>query len=590
MGSEKVLVMLDVSKDVNCGKIAESLTDLPLYPGDQLILLGVQPEVTNKSTGHKNNVLKTSGPQKSISFREDFSRKEEQLYQIAEILKQSTLGKIKVDVELRVGSSRKAVVVEAAVNLGATWIILDRSMKKDKKYFMKNLWCKISKFKRNNTIDLLRGPLGRTDKSTEKPSSKSLNSNGQVSYGEMIPEYSWEELYQSPTIVVLNIYSIRQNPLEVISHNSSHQATNIVNTILAAQREVEEVTDRKIERSSFDDDDSPRKATYICSVCENSRPRISCHRDFKYGELYEATKGFSDENFLGEGGFGSVYKGELKNGLRIAVKQHKDASLQGEKEFKSEVEVLSKARHENLVMLLGSCSHGTHRLLVYEYVCNGSLDDHLSKNGNIYFTWEHRMKIALGTAKGLQYLHSHNIIHRDMRPNNILITHDYESLLGDFGLAKTQHDNNSGNSVVGTLGYMAPEYAQTGKFSTKTDVYSFGVVLLQLITGRRTTDPIPGGKSLIRWAKPLLKERNYPDLIDRKIIDSHDVLQLFWMVRLTENCISNDPCHRFTMDKVVNALTSIKNCSATWIEDISPISDLTISVSGSGEAEEYQSA
>lgn len=116
----------------------------------------------------------------------------------------------------------------------------------------------------------------------------------------------------------------------------------------------------------------------VCSVCGNRRPRIAWHKDFSYAELQEATEGFSGENFLSEGGFGSVFRGQLKNGLKIAVKQLKDESMQGEKEFKSEVEVLSKARHENLVMLIGSCSQGNRRLLVYEYVCFASLDRHLS--------------------------------------------------------------------------------------------------------------------------------------------------------------------------------------------------------------------
>ncbi|KAL3537668.1 hypothetical protein ACH5RR_001034, partial [Cinchona calisaya] len=331
-------------------------------------------------------------------------------------------------------------------------------------------------------------------------------------------------------------------------------------------------TKQFLELISQDYEQKEQLQTSICSVCKNKRPRVGWHRDFNYLELHEATAGFSNENFLGEGGFGSVYKGELKDGLKIAVKQHKNASIQGEKEFKSEVVVLSEARHHNLVMLLGSCSEGCHRLLVYEYVCNGSLDQHLSKAAKEPLTWEKRIKIALGAAKGLEYLHSHSIVHRDMRPNNILITHDHESLLGDFGLARTQHDNLD-NNVVGTLGYMAPEYAQTGKVSTKTDVYSFGVVLLQLITGRRTTDKIPGGKSLIRWANPLLKDRNYPDLIDRKIIDSQDVLQLFWMVRLTEKCLTTDPSKRFSMEKVVNTLKSIKEGHTICIGYLSPVSE-----------------
>lgn len=213
-----------------------------------------------------------------------------------------------------------------------------------------------------------------------------------------------------------------------------------------------------------------------CSVCRNKRPKLAMQRDFTFEELYDATGGFSDENFISEGGFGFVFKGVLENGLKIAVKQHKAASLQGEKEFKSEVHVLSHARHQNLVMLLGSCSKGSQRLLVYEYVCNGSLEELLSgkKCFNCYcfcslfahnrffrrlhyslpekcsnlnqkirtfriifiqctgnskrpLNWEKRIKIALGAAKGLACLHARNIVHRDMRPSNILITHDHES-------------------------------------------------------------------------------------------------------------------------------------------------------------------
>lgn len=168
----------------------------------------------------------------------------------------------------------------------------------------------------------------------------------------------------------------------------------------------------------------------ICSSCKNRRPKIGLRRDFTYAELYEATDGFCPENYLSEGGFGFVFQGVLKDGLKIAVKQHKAASLQGEKEFKSEVHVLSQARHQNLVMLLGSCSEESHRLLVYEYVCNGSLEKCLSNSDESSPTlyWEQRIKVAVGAAKGLEYLHAHNIVHRDMRPSNILITHDHEAL------------------------------------------------------------------------------------------------------------------------------------------------------------------
>ncbi|WCJ38769.1 Protein kinase superfamily protein [Euphorbia peplus] len=283
----------------------------------------------------------------------------------------------------------------------------------------------------------------------------------------------------------------------------------------------------------------------VCSICNNSRPRIGWKRDFTYAELHAATDGFSQKNFLSEGGFGSVFRGDLGE-LKIAVKQHKSAR--------------------------------TNRLLVYENVCNGLLDQHLSKFSRRPLSWEKRMKVALGAAKGLQYLHENSIVHRDMRPNNILITHDHEALLGDFGLARTQHDDSDHSwetRVLGTLGCLASKFAECGKVSTKTDVYSFGVVLLQLITGLKTTDKILRGKSLIGWATPLLKENNYPDLIDPRILDSHDVHQFFWMVRVAEKCLSKDPRKRLSMNKVVLTLNHLmEGCG---INDYSPAQSNSVS-------------
>ncbi|CAA3007578.1 probable serine threonine- kinase RLCKVII isoform X2 [Olea europaea subsp. europaea] len=267
-----------------------------------------------------------------------------------------------------------------------------------------------------------------------------------------------------------------------------------------------------------------------CSVCRNKRPKLAMQRDFTFEELYDATGGFSDENFISEGGFGFVFKGVLENGLKIAVKQHKAASLQGEREFKSEVHVLSHARHQNLVMLLGSCSKGSQRLLVSEYVCNGSLEELLSA--------------------------------------------------GRFW-----------SCMVGTLGYMAPEYAEHGKMSTKTDVYSFGMVMLQLITGLRTTDKIPEGKSLVGWAKPLLESENYPDLIDKRIADSHDVHQLLWMVRVAESCLKKDPNVRCTMEQVVHDLSCIGEDNTNFIRHFFPTdidSDSEISIIDSHVSEDDQ--
>ncbi|XP_073144789.1 proline-rich receptor-like protein kinase PERK3 [Henckelia pumila] len=429
-------------------------------------------------------------------------------------------------------------------------------MKKDKQYFMDRLSCGISRMKSNKTVLQLRGPI-----------------NDHVSYDEMIPSYSWED-GPSPSPQTTSTSSFMETkqdsqiplPVATSDHQEySSKSPNPADQKIPSLGEIFHLGRFEIISEEFENS--------ICSLCNNRRPKIGLQRDFTYAELYEATDAFSPENYLSEGGFGFVFQGILKEGLKIAVKQHKAASLQGEKEFKSEVHVLKQARHQNLVMLLGSCSEESHRLLVYEYVCNGSLEKCLSNSDQISsptLNWEQRIKVAVGAAKGLEYLHAHNIVHRDMRPSNILITHDHEALLGDFGLAKAQQGDtyqSSDSGVVGTLGYVAPEYAESGKMSTKTDVYSFGMVLLQLITGLKTTDAIPEGKSLVGWAKPLLETKNYPDLIDKRIVESHDVHQLFWMVRVAEDCLKRDPNKRCTMELVVHNLNCIREGNTNFIRD-----------------------
>nr|GMC90551.1 proline-rich receptor-like protein kinase PERK3 [Ipomoea batatas] len=468
---QKVMVIHDVSKQCCWSAIRWVVNEgLCLNPGDELILLGVVHHLNDPPTLDFLAAAKQLGYETTMTIS-DATREEEMDHRdkeqnwpctYAEMLalsKQCQVQKVKLEVDVRVGVSRKVVGVESAKELEATLVILDWEMKKEKKYFMKKLRCGIWKLKSNNTAEQLRAPIQSLDATKTSP---------------------------TPT----------------------------TNKRLAAKP-------------------------------GGGGGKI----DFTYEELREATDGFLRDNFLSEGGFGCVYKGKLKNGVKIAVKQHKNMmSLQGEREFKSEVDVLSRATHENLVMLLGSCSQGTHRLLVYEYVCNGSLDDHLSSDAMIPLNWEQRLKIAVGAAKGLEYLHAQNIIHRDIRPNNILITHDHQSLLGDFGLARARSNDDSNHfsneSVVGTMGYVAPEYAESGKLSTKTDVYSFGVVLLQLIAGLTNTDKRLKGRSLVEWAFPLLEQKNYPRLIDTRIVDSHDVHQLFGMVQLVEECLRKDPTKR----------------------------------------------
>ncbi|CAA6671650.1 unnamed protein product [Spirodela intermedia] len=272
----------------------------------------------------------------------------------------------------------------------------------------------------------------------------------------------------------------------------------------------------------------------LCSICKHKAPVL--------GKPQGA-------NFLAEGGFGSVHRGILPDGQVIAVKQHKLASSQGDHEFCAEVEVLSCAQHRNVVMLIGFCVEDQRRLLVYEYICNGSLDSHLYGCNREPVEWPARQKIAIGAARGLRYLHEECrvgcIVHRDMRPNNILLTHDFEPLVGDFGLARWQPDGDMGveTRVIGTFGYLAPEYAQSGQITDKADVYSFGVVLLELVTGRKAVDinRPKGQQCLTEWARPLLEENVVGELVDPRLDKQYSEQEVCAMLHVVSLCLRRDP-------------------------------------------------
>ncbi|EFJ25282.1 hypothetical protein SELMODRAFT_99517 [Selaginella moellendorffii] len=284
---------------------------------------------------------------------------------------------------------------------------------------------------------------------------------------------------------------------------------------------------------------------------------------FSFSKIEEATNKFSKENLVAEGGFGFVYKGVLSDGQLVAVKQHKLASRQGDREFKAEVEVLSSAQHRNLVTLIGYCTEGGRRILVYEFVCNGSLNKHLSRKNPKPLDWPSRQNIALGAARGLRYLHEECrigcIVHRDVRPNNILVTHDFTALVGDFGLARWQASGDTAEQtrVIGTIGYVAPEYAETGHITEKADVYSFGLVLLEIITGRPAFDSYqqPGQQHLPDWATPFLAARAAHELLDERIDESSiDEYELINMVTAASLCIQKDPSNRPKMSQVCSSL------------------------------------
>jgi len=286
---------------------------------------------------------------------------------------------------------------------------------------------------------------------------------------------------------------------------------------------------------------------------------------FTYDELATATGGFSQANLLGQGGFGYVHKGILPNGREVAVKSLKSGSGQGEREFQAEVEIISRVHHRHLVSLVGYCIADGQRMLVYEFVPNSTLEHHLHVNGQPVMDWETRLRIAVGSAKGLAYLHEDchpRIIHRDIKAANILLDNNYEAMVADFGLAKLSSDNftHVSTRVMGTFGYLAPEYASSGKLSEKSDVFSFGVMLLELITGRRPVDLTNRimEDSLVDWARPLmaqaLEDGNYDELVEPRLEGNFIPQEMARMVACAAASIRHSARRRPRMSQIVRAL------------------------------------
>ncbi|KAL4304456.1 hypothetical protein GQ457_10G029400 [Hibiscus cannabinus] len=247
-------------------------------------------------------------------------------------------------------------------------------------------------------------------------------------------------------------------------------------------------------------------------------------KPFSFGDLKSATRNFRPDTLLGEGGFGYVFKGWIDentlaatkpgSGMVVAVKKLKPEGFQGHKEWLTEVDYLGQLHHPNLVKLIGYCVEGENRLLVYEFMPKGSLENHLFRRGPQPLSWAVRLKVAINAARGLSFLHDlkSQVIYRDFKASNILLDGEFNAKLSDFGLAKagpTGDRTHVSTQVMGTHGYAAPEYVATGRLTAKSDVYSFGVVLLELLSGRRAVDKTKVGveQNLVNWAKPYLGDK-----------------------------------------------------------------------------------
>ncbi|KAB1207274.1 hypothetical protein CJ030_MR7G011595 [Morella rubra] len=290
---------------------------------------------------------------------------------------------------------------------------------------------------------------------------------------------------------------------------------------------------------------------------------IGWGRWYSLKELEIATRGFAEENMIGEGGYGVVYRGVMQDGSVVAVKNLLNNKGQAEKEFKVEVEAIGKVKHKNLVGLLGYCAEGAQRMLVYEYVDNGNLEQWL--HGDVGpvspLTWDIRMRIAIGTAKGLAYLHEGlepKVVHRDVKSSNILLDRKWNPKVSDFGLAKLLRAEASyvTTRVMGTFGYVSPEYASTGMLNEGSDVYSFGVLLMEIITGRSPIDySRPAAEmNLVDWFKGMVASRRGEELVDPLIEIQPPPRALKRALLVCLRCIDLDINKRPKMGQIVHML------------------------------------
>ncbi|KAL2341486.1 hypothetical protein Fmac_009426 [Flemingia macrophylla] len=290
-------------------------------------------------------------------------------------------------------------------------------------------------------------------------------------------------------------------------------------------------------------------------------PQLKAARQFSFKEIKKYTNNFSQANDIGSGGYGKVYRGNLPSGKVVAIKRAQKESKQGGPEFKAEIELLSRVHHKNLVSLVGFCFEREEQMLVYEFVANGTLKDALTGKSGIILSWSRRLKIALGVARGLAYLHEHAdppIIHRDIKSNNILLEENYTAKVADFGLSKSILDGEKDHvttQVKGTMGYLDPDYYTSQQLTEKSDVYSFGVLMLELITARK---PIERGKHIVKVVRNTIDKTKdlygLHQIIDPAICSGSTLEGFEKFVDLAMECVEVSGVDRPAMSDVVKEI------------------------------------
>ncbi|QCD91978.1 somatic embryogenesis receptor kinase 1 [Vigna unguiculata] len=606
-----VVVAVEATKEqVSRSGLMWALTNV-VQPGDSIKLLGVIPVfcsniralglsglafATDCITTQWRSRLGTVSDQRQV-FVNSCSQMVLQLHQFYDP------EKIKIRIKILSGSFCGAVAAEAK-RAKSSWVILDRKLKNEKKYCMEGLNCSVVVMERSgpnvlrlNLIlstamehnafprnfkgkseheDTIKGPIV-TPASSVKQGSKTASITGTPlpfsqnevknleepvsnSESEIIMSLSSCGSYFQPWISNaicadddfsknININQVLVSPTEALDHEAVLGVLNC---------KIDVNISRSVREAISLGPNATTASPPLCSICQHKAPLFgNPPRWFTFAELKLATAGFSQENFLAESEVGSVHRGVLSDGQNVAIKQYKLAGTQGDEEFWSEVEVLSCTQHRNVVMLIGFCMEYGRKILVYEYICNGSLYSHLHEKNENVLNWSARKKIALGVARGLRYLHEECrvgcIVHSDIRPCNIFLTHDFDALVGNFGLMKC-HTNGEirvvESTVMGRLGYLAPEYTENGEITEKTDVYSFGVLLLELLTGCKALDR--NQQCLHEWG--LVERGDIDEVVDPRIRNCSINEELRRMLQCSILCIQHGPHLRPSMSQVLQML------------------------------------
>ncbi|XAR49610.1 Non-specific serine/threonine protein kinase [Bertholletia excelsa] len=593
----RVVIAYDATKDRNEKEIKTILGKVKehghiLQEGDTLTFLGILHRVP-----HPMGYQMQASP---ISFigtkvgpvKEEVSKKVDMhVNMLIQSAKEFENLKVDIEVKITAGTPIKTVVLQEVTSYNASWVILDRHLRKDLRFYLRQIPSKVALIQDDLSVEVLKHYLSPDIDTVEHTVAFSIskpvpltatqdNKNPEQSVMDCKSFSGSISSTESSDMLKCNVALSTFRPWEHRSLFDQGSASNQEKAGWNTKGENKYSAISNISHKQHKSSSSKQSsdAPVLCNDCGMKTVlSIKDFMRFSFSEIQLATNDFSRENLLGEGGFGLVYKGQLKDGQLIAAKVRKEVSAQGFTEFHSEVFVLSFARHKNIVMLLGYCCKENVNILVYEYICHKSLEWHLfHKTANV-LEWRQRHAIAIGTAKGLRYLHEEcrgsPIIHRDLRPSNILLTHDLVPMLCDFGLAKWKtNDDPIQTRILGTFGYLAPEYVETGIVSAMTDVYSFGIILIQLISGRKVLDSNGEDQqpSLRQWAEPLIERLALHELIDPRVRDSYDPFESYHMARTAYLCVQSDPEARPSMGVVVHLLEGDNDQYQSLVEQFVP--------------------